>query len=203
MDEKEARRKIAALIAIIQTMIQEVYSGTGEKGGRELLNLQLEEDELLAMTIGNELTEEEIDRAFSWVGEAYGSSRDEIAASPVAPHVSEEQRTRARVALLANEEADNAHTLAIRVPDRPGEPPLTAEDRIRIGEEAFLGRIEIDVLHEQEGWSAFTRQAKSVPDERLEDLPEPWRKQAKKRLPELRARLIDTLEKAECGRVTP
>ena len=199
MDEKEERRKIAALTAIVQTMIHEVFSGTGGKNGRELFDLQLKEDELLAMAIGNELTEEELDRAFGWVEEAYGSSRDEISASPVATHVRADQRTRARVALLANEEADNAHTLAVRMPDRPGEPPLTAEDRIRVGEEAFLGRIEIDVLHEQEGWATFTTKAKSDPKERLDHLPEPWRKHASRTLPVLRARLKETLNGPKRG----
>ena len=68
LDEKEERRKIAALTAIVQTMIHEVFSGTGGKNGRELFDLQLKEDELLAMAIGNELTEEELDRAFGWGG---------------------------------------------------------------------------------------------------------------------------------------
>ena len=199
MDEDAARRKIAALTAIVQTMIHEVFSGPGEKNGRETFDLQFEEDELLAMAIANELTEEELDRAFGWVETAYGPSSDEVSASPVAPHVRPDQRTRARVALLANEEADNAHTLAVRIPDRPGEPQLTAEDRIRIGVEAILGKIEIDVLHEQEGWSAFTTTAKSDRRERLDHLPEPWRKHAARTLPVLRARLKETREGTERG----
>ena len=199
MDENETRRKIAALTAIVQTMMHEVYSGPGEASGREWFDLQLEEDELVAMAIANELGEEELDRAFGWVEGAFGSSGNEVSASPVASHLREDQRTRARVALLALEEVDHAHTLAVRMPDRPGVPPLTNEERIRMGEEAFLGRIEIDVLHEHEGWSGFTTMAKSDLKERLEHLPEPWRKHAGKRLPELRARLKETLEGPECG----
>ena len=67
MDENEAHRKIAALTAIVQTMMHEVYSGPGEESGREWFDLQLEEDELVAMAIANELGEEELDRAFGWV----------------------------------------------------------------------------------------------------------------------------------------
>ena len=90
------------------------------------------------------------------------------------------------------------------MPDRPGVPPLTTEERIRMGEEAFLGRTEIDVLHEHEGWSSFTTMAQPDPNERLEHLPEPWRTHAKRRLPELRARLKEALERMrlaepECG----
>ena len=195
MDDSEARRKIAALTAIVQTMMHEVYSGPGNEGGRESFDLQVEEDELLAMAIANELGEEELARAFDWVEVAFGSSGNEVSASPVTPHLRAEQRTRARIALLALEEADHAHTLAVRIPDRAGEPPLSDEERVRMGEEAFLGRIEIDVLHEHEGWSGFTTMAKPEPNERLERLPEPWRKHAAKRLPELRARLKETLER--------
>ena len=62
-----------------------------------------------------------------------------------------------------------------------------------MGEETFLGRIEIDVLHEHEGGSGFTTMAKPDPNERLDHLPEPWRKHAAKRLAELRARIRETL----------
>ena len=195
MDDSEARRKIAALTAIVQTMMHEVYSGPGNEGGRESFDPQVEEDELLAMAIANELGEEELARAFDWVEVAFGSSGNEVSASPVAAHLRAEQRMRARIALLALEEADHAHTLAVRIPDRAGEPALSDEERVRMGEEAFLGRIEIDVLHEHEGWSGFTTMAKPEPNERLERLPEPWRKHAAKRLPELRARLKETLER--------
>ena len=194
MEENEARRKIAALTAIVQTMMPEIYEGPGEASGKEWFDLQLEEDQLLAMAIANELGEDELDRAFGWMEEAFGSSSNEVSASPVAPHLPAEQRERARVALLALEEVDHAHTLAVRMPDRPGVPPLTDEERVRMGEEAFLGRIEIDVLHEHEGWSSFTTMAKPDLKERLDHLPEPWRKHATKRLPELRARLKETLE---------
>ena len=105
------------------------------------------------------------------------------------------KRERARVALLALEEADHAHTLAVRMPDRPGVARLGDEERVSMGEETFLGRIEIDVLHEHEGWSGFTTMAKPDPKERLDHLPEPWRKHAAKRLAELRARIRETLER--------
>ena len=196
VNDNEARRKIAALTAIVQTMMHEVYSGSGNEGGRESFDLQVDEDELLAMAIANELTEEELARAFGWMEGAFGSGSNEVSASPVAPHLRAEQRMRARIALLALEEADHAHTLAVRIPNRAGEPPLSDEERVRMGEEAFLGRMEIDVLHEHERWSAgFTTMAKPEPNERLKHLPEPWRKHAAKRLPELRARLKETLER--------
>ena len=99
------------------------------------------------------------------------------------------------MALLAIAEVDDAHTLAVRMPDRPGEPPLTADERVRIGEEVFVGRIEIDVLHEHEGWSGFTTRAAGNLAERIDSLPEPWRQRVKGILPELRSRLRETLER--------
>ena len=195
VDDREACRTIAALTAIVQTMMHEVFSGPGNEGCRESFDLQAEEDELLAMAIANELTEDELVEAFGRMEVAFGTSGNEISACPVTPHLRAEQRMRARIALLALEEADHAHTLAVRMPDRPGVPPLSDEERVRMGEEAFLGRIEIDVLHEHEGWSGFTTMAKPEPNERLEHLPEPWRKHAARRLPELRTRISETLER--------
>ena len=139
MDENEARRKIAALTAIIQTMMHEVYEGPGEQSGREWFDLQLEEDQLLAMAIANELGEKELDLAFGWVDEAFGSSSNEVSASPVAPHLPAERRKRARVSLLALEEVDHAHTLAMRMPDRPGMPPLTAKSAYGWARRHFSG----------------------------------------------------------------
>lgn len=194
MNEDEARRKIAALTAIIQTMLHEVYCESGGETGRERFDHGLHDDDALALAIANELDADELARAFGWTDAVFASGGEELAANPVTPHLSEEQRMRARVALLAQEEVDHAHTLAVRAPDRPGVGPLSADERVRLAEEAFLGRLEIDVLHEREGWSGFITMAKANPDERLAHLPEPWRKHAAGALPDLRARVMETLE---------
>ena len=194
MEEHEARRKIAPLKAIVQAMLHEVYWGSGSQSGRERFDLRLEDDEVLAMAVANELDADELAHAFHWTDGGFITTKDELAANPVTSHLREEQRTRARVALLAQEEVDHAHTLAVRAPDRPGLAPLSLDERMRLAEEAFLGRLEIDVLHEHEGWSGFTTMAKADPDQRLAHLPEPWRKHAARRLPELRARVMETLE---------
>ena len=111
MDDNEACRKIAALTAIVQTMMHEVYCAHGTVDARESFDLQVEDDELLAMAIANELGEEEFAHAFGSVEAAFGSNNDELSASPVLPHLRAGQRERARVALLALEEADHAHTV--------------------------------------------------------------------------------------------
>lgn len=196
MDEAHARRTIAALVAIVQSMIPIVYSETHGEDGREIFEVQLREDDPLAMAIVNELTEKELDDAFRWVETSRAGYGNELSANPVRAFLSPEQLMRARIALLASDEADNAHTLVVRMPDRPAQPPLSPQDRVRIGEDAFMGRIELDVLHEQDGWSGFTMRAKADLDERIEYLPEPWRTNARRRLPELRARIRETLDGA-------
>lgn len=195
MDDNEVHRKIAALTAIVQTMMHEVFQAHGTPSGRESFNLRIEDDDSLAMAIANELGEAELAHAFDCAEVEFDSVNDAISASLVARHLRADQRRRARVALLASEEVDHAHTVAVRMPQRPGVAPLGDEDRVRMGEETFLGRIEIDVLHEHEGWSGFTVMAKPCPRERLDHLPEPWRKHAAKRLPELRARIRETLKR--------
>ena len=204
MDEREARRRIVALKAIIQTMLHEVYCESSGEAGRKRFDLGLEDDEALAMAIANELDADDLAYAFTWTDADFASARNEFAANPVTPCLSEVQRKRARVALLAHEEVDHAHTLAVRAPDRPGMGPLSADERVRLAEEAFLGRLEIDILHEREGWSGFNTMAKADTDERLACLPEPWRKHAARRLPDLRARVMETLkqrlpEGSKCG----
>lgn len=194
MDEIETRRSIGALKAIIQTMVHEVYSRDGSESARELFGRQLEEDEVLARAVANELSEEELDHAFTWTEAATGSESDAMSANPVMPYLSEEQHTRARVALLAHEEADHAHTVAVRAPARPA-APLSDDERVALGEETFLGRIEIDVLHQHEGWSGFTTMAKTGTAKRLAHLPEPWREHASARLPEIKAQIRETLER--------
>jgi len=195
VNSDEARRRIAALTAIVQTMMRETYCGAGRENGRALFELQLEDDELLAMAIRNEFGEAVLAETFSVGAASAGPAGEEVAASPLVPHLTPEQRHAARVALLGHREADDAHTLAVRAPQSAGSPELSANDRVRFAEEAFLGRMEIDVLHECEGWSGFATRAKANAEERIAHLPEPWRKHARKRLPELRARIRETLER--------
>ena len=56
----------------------------------ELFVLQLEEDEVLALAVANELSEEELDHAFAWAEAASGSEQDAISTNPVVPYLSEE-----------------------------------------------------------------------------------------------------------------
>ena len=196
MNGDDAQRRIGALTALVQTLMCETYCGAGPDNGRALFERQLEDDELLAMAIRNELDDARLAEVFCASEPGTGPAGDEVAGSPLAPHLTPEQRRDARVALLAHREADDAHTLAVRAPLYPGSAALSTEDRIRFAEEAFLGRMEIDALHEREGWSGFTTRSHADAAKRIAQLPEPWRKHARKRLPELLARIRETLEGA-------
>ena len=191
-----ARRRIAALSAIVEAMLQELLSGSGN--GREEFERRLADDDALAMAVASELGDCALARALAPAGGGFASPAEELAANPVTPHLDAEQRERARVSLLAQEEADHAHTLAVRAPDRR-DLPLTADARLRLAEEAFLGRLEIDVLHEREGWSGFVTTTLANTDERVAELPEPWRRHAARRLPEIGARVRETLERKRAG----
>ena len=98
LDEDEARRKIAALKAIVQAMLHEVYRESGGAAGRKRFDLELEDDEALAMAVANEFGADELALAFGWTDAGFASGGDQLAANPVTPHLGEEQRMRARVA---------------------------------------------------------------------------------------------------------
>ena len=65
MEENEASRKIAALTAIIQTLILELYWNEDEEAGKRRFFDAVEEDDPVSMAIANELTGSEIDVAFA------------------------------------------------------------------------------------------------------------------------------------------
>ena len=197
MTEEQARRKIATLTAVVQVMIREVYCGSGPERGRALFDLQLDDDELLAMAIANELDEQALSKAFSDFAGGAIAAGGEVAASPLAPVLNDEQLLRARVALLGHTEADHAHTLAVRAPEEPGTPGRSTDERIRLAEETFIGRMEIDALHACDGWSGFSERVPADGQQRIAQLPEPWRRHAKKRLPELRERICQTLARRQ------
>ena len=193
MNGEEARRRIGALTALVQALMREVYCGAGPEKGRALFDLQLKDDELLAMAIRNELDDSALREVFSATANGPSPLGGEVAASPLSAHLSPWQRRDARVALLGHREADDAHTLAVRAPGNRGSLALSDADRVRLAEEVFLGRMEIDALHERDGWSGFEKRAHADTEARLGQLPQPWRRHARRRLAELRARVRETL----------
>ena len=85
MDNKEAQQKIAALKAIIQTLMPELYWTQAEGGAQANFGALVEDDDPVATAIANELTEPEIDEGFAWVDRARGSTEAEMRATPIVP----------------------------------------------------------------------------------------------------------------------
>ena len=106
MDRSQDRpesESIAALKAIIQTMLPELYSM--ESGGLPKQNFveSLERDEPVAMTISNELADSEIDEAFGWTEMASEREEAELRATPVTPFLNAEQVGKLREQLATTE----------------------------------------------------------------------------------------------------
>ena len=146
MEENEASRKIAALTAIIQTLILELYWNEDEAAGKQRFFDAVEEDDPVSMAIANELTGSEIDVAFAWPGHTQVGVEEELPDTPVMAFLSEEQRERARITSIAEEEGDRAYALAVQEPDPPAGEPIGTEGRVRLAEKLFLAAIVKDVI---------------------------------------------------------
>ena len=97
MEENEAERKIAALTAIIQTLILEHYWEADEEAGKQRFLRMAEGDHPVAMAIMNELSEAELAEAFRWPGQTHMDAGKELPAMPVVAFLTEDQYERARV----------------------------------------------------------------------------------------------------------
>ena len=107
MDQSQDRRAIAALKAIIQTMMPEFY--LMQYGGLPKENFleSLEKDEAIAMAISNEFTESEIDDAFGWTKMGSEGGEAELRATPITPFLNAEQIGKLRLQ-LANMDRNDA-----------------------------------------------------------------------------------------------
>ena len=103
MNQKVASRQIAALKAIIQTMMPEFYLMQSGGSPKEAFLESLEKDEPIAMAISNEFTESEIENAFGWTKMGSEGGETELRATPVTPFLNEEQTERLRASMVASE----------------------------------------------------------------------------------------------------
>ena len=101
MDHDEAKRKIGALKAIIQTLMSETYWVLGKGESKANFYAKLEHHDIIATAIANELTAREIDEAFGWNERAIGSADAEIREHPLVPYLNPEQVDRFRDELEA------------------------------------------------------------------------------------------------------
>ena len=103
MNQKVVSRQIAALKAIVQTMMPEFYLMQSGGSPKENFFESLEKDEAIAMAISNEFTESEIEDAFGWPKEASEGGETELRATPVTPFLNAEQTERLRASMVASE----------------------------------------------------------------------------------------------------
>ena len=159
MDDNEASRKIAALTAIIQTLILEQYWEEDEEAGKRRFLGMAEGDHPVAMAIVNELTEDELDAAFRWPGQTHMGAGKELPATPVVAFLTENQYERARVTCVAEDVGDFARELAMQEPIPAGATAPGASERIGLAEERFVsGMIRDLVARRGEGIAAVTKE---------------------------------------------
>lgn len=186
----DADARVAALKAIVQTLILEHYSEENEEETKRRFLAMAEADLPVAMAIVNELTEAELDAAFRWPRGSEGDARSELPATPVVAFLTEEQQERVRVTSVAEDEGDRARAIAMEERDVSGGKSLPACERVRIAEERFVSAMVEDLVRHR-GKSAAV--VAGTIDERVAGLPESWMSRTRRELERLRDDLDDML----------
>ena len=184
-DEKQTR-EIAALKAIVQTMLPDVY-WHDEMDCRDFFLEQVDDHDPVAMAIVNVLSEEEVEHAFAWGKENYKEVASELRTMPVAAHLSAEQLVRAVIMFTTAEEADKAHETATRAQIAKRMSPRAIAARIRKGDDEF-----VDGMLKRAGIETGKLRNASL-EERVAELPGPWKSRTEKDLATLRERIQDSL----------
>ena len=185
--DEEQTREIEALKAIVQTMLPDVY-WHDDLECRDFFLEQLDDHDPVAMAITNVLSEEEVEHAFAWGRENYKEVASELRTMPVAAHLSAEQFERAVIMFTAAEEADKAHETATRAQIAKRMSPRAIAARIRKGEEEF-----VDGMMNGPGSRPATSGDASI-EERIAELPGPWKSRTERDLATLRTRIQETLD---------
>ena len=189
MDHDDCDQKIAALTAIVQTMMPELYWDVPDNAAQPFHDA-VRDDDPLALAISETLTPQEIAHAFAWGDARLRSPDDDLAAIPVVPFLGAEQRVRMRVMQLAHDAADDAHTVAVGPREAPRRDPARA---LAIATARFVEAMTSDALAHR---ADVGDPAPGAPvDERIAVLPEPWRTRTRDALERLKARVEKTLER--------
>ena len=165
MQPDDPTRTIAALAAIVHTMLPELYSG-----GPQQFDEAVRDDEPLALAIGNTLSAEAIAEGFAWSGASSRSPDAELGAIPAAAFLSAEQRLRARVMFVSHDAADATHAMALGPSGAPRRDVASVLD--------FAAGHFVDAMT-RDARSHGTDVAETAPaapvEARIAALPEPWR----------------------------
>ena len=160
-------RAIAALTAIVQTMLPELYAG-----GRQQFDEAVRDDEPLAVAIGNTLGAEAIAHGFAWSGASPRSPEAELAAIPAAAFLNAEQRLRARVMLVSDRAADAAHAMVLGQPEPRRASRRDVASVLDLATRHFVDAMTRDA---RARGASVAEIAPAAPIEtRIAALPEPW-----------------------------
>ena len=185
--DEEKTREVAALKAIVQTMLPDVY-WHDDMECRDFFLEQVDDHDPVAMAVTNVLSEEEVEHAFGWGRENYKAVASELRTMPVAAHLSAEQFERAVIMYTAAEEAENAHESATRAQVATRMSPRAIAARVRKGEEEFVGG-----MMKRAGIETGNFGNASI-EEMIAELPGPWKSRMEKDLTALRERIQETLD---------
>ena len=187
MDHNEPDRKIAALTAIVQTMVPELYCDAPHNSRRPFDNA-VSDDDPLALAISQTLTPDEIAHAFAWAKAPHRSPHEELAAIPVVPCLGAEHQLRVRTMLVAADADDEAWMAALGTRDAPRRD---LDRALEIGTRRFVEAMTRDALAHRADVPE-TGPAATL-DERIAALPEPWRTRTRHELETLKNRIAKTL----------
>ena len=184
--DEEKTREVAALKAIVQTMLPDVY-WHDDMECRDFFLEQVDDHDPVAMAVTNVLSEEEVEQAFAWGREIYKEVASELRTMPVVAHLSAEQFERAVIMFTAAEEADKAHETATRAQIAKRMSARAIAARIRKGDDEF-----VDGMLKRAGIETGKIRNASL-EERVAELLGPWKSRTEKDLTALRERIQDTL----------
>ena len=192
MDENEAGRKIAALKAIIQTLLLERYWKEDEDEGKRGFLRVVASDDPVSMAIVTELTEHELDVAFRWPEQVCMVAGNELLATPVVAFLNEEQYERARITRVAADERDRVLVLALEELDLRGAEARGTEACIRLAEQRFVAAMVKDLVARR--GEPLDSSTKGTVDEKIDAMPEPWKNRTQEELSELREEIRKVAE---------
>ena len=173
--------RVAALTAIVQTMLHELYWRSGSDGDAVRAFLEAgADDDPLAMAIANELTPEQIEDALkrpapaaAHTGSGVGGVDDELRGIPVARHLTPEQFLRARLTRVAEDARERACAAALRTYGR-----ADADAAFAFAEQQIAHAVRDDLAaHAGDGLPGARPGGAPAT---IDELPEPWRGRARK-----------------------
>ena len=162
VNQNDAHRRIAARNAVVQMLMRELYAwpDDAERSVAEFRELA-DDGDPIACAITNILTDQQIKKALTAPSTAHATHEEVLRALPVYPYLTPEQRERARLMRVTEDALEAALIAPSGDPGSRVVKALIGDLADRRGEEPKTnGRIQ----------------------EIVEDLPEPWRRQARKAL---------------------